>query len=264
MKLIRWFRKKSRAQLFSYLYVVIFTVVILSFGWGLYRVAVYAANTSRLEIQNVSFSGLKRVSRNEILSRASWVLGTNILRVDLEKTRQTVEQILWVKHASIQRVWPDEIVISVVERQPIAIARIDGDIFQVDLDGIVLGMNSIQSTNFPVLDGLRPEDLEGNRRKIEAYIDTVETVGQTELSEVYVSDLGEVTVVPATYPILIDLGMSDHRARWEKFVQLRGTIQEDYPDAFLIDLRFKDQIIIRSEGNEPSRNVIWGEEKKLS
>ena len=264
MKSIRWFRKKSRAQLLGYFYAMIFTVVILSFGWGLYRVAVYAANTSRLEIRNVSFSGLKRVSKGEILSRASWVMGTNILRVDLEETRHAVEQIVWVKHATIQRVWPDEMVITVEERQPVAVARIDGDIFQVDIDGVVLGMASMQGADFPVLDGLRPADLIGNRRKIEAYIETVETVGQTELSEVYVSDIGEVTVVPVAYPILIDLGMSDHRARWEKFVQLRGKIQEDYPDAFLIDLRFKDQVIIRSEGNEPSRKVIWGEEKKLS
>jgi cell division protein FtsQ len=262
-KWIRWLRKKSRSALLRYLYISLFALMLLSFGWGLYRVAKYTGTTERLEIRQVSVSGLDRVSKNEVLARAGYAPGANILRVSLDETRRAVEEILWVRHATVQRVWPDELVIVIVEREPIALGRIGGEIYQVDVDGVILSTDTRTDTSFPVLDGLRPGDIEGNKRKIEAYRAALEAIGQSELSEVRVSDIGEISVVPIHNPVLIDLGSADHRARWEKYVQLRVRIREDYPRAFHIDLRFQDQVIIRTEDNKPAGKIIWGEEKKL-
>ena len=262
-KWIRSLRRKLRAKLLRYLYISVFALMMISFGWGLYRVVVFAGTTERLEIRKVSVSGLDHVSENEVLARAGYAPGSNILRVSLDETRRAVEAILWVRHATVQRVWPDELVIVVVEREPIALARIDGEIYQVDVDGVILSTDARTDTSFPVLDGLRPGDFEGNKRKLEAYNAAIEAIGQSELSEVHVSNIGEISVVPINNPVLIDLGSTDHRVRWEKYVQLRARIREDYPTAFHIDLRFQDQVIIRTEENKPAGKIIWGEEKKL-
>ena len=40
-----------------------------------------------------------------------------------------------MRYAIVQRVLPDEIIIKVVEREPIGLARIDGEIYQFDVDG---------------------------------------------------------------------------------------------------------------------------------
>jgi len=262
-KWVVWLRKKLRSELLRYFQVGVFALMFFTFGWGFYRIVIYAATTERLEIRNVSVSGLDHVSRNEVLARAGYEPGSNILQISLDETRRAIQEILWVRHATVQRVWPDELVITIVEREPVALARINGEIYQVDLDGIILSTDARTNTSFPVLDGLSPVDIEANKKKIEVYAAALEAIGQSKLSEVHVSENGEVSVVPINNPVLIDLGSTEHRGRWEKYLQLRAKIREEYPTAFHIDLRFQDQVIIRTEGNKPAEKIIWGEEKKL-
>ena len=259
---MRSMRRKSRAQIQQYLYIGIFSVFLGVFVWGLYRVAVYAYNAERLEISQITVSGLQRISENEVLARVGHAPGTNVLRVDLAQARESIEQIARVHHATVKRVWPNEIVIVIVEREPIGLARIDGEILQMDADGVVLPIDPLAGTDYPVLSGLYPGDIEGNRRKIDVYLQMVEAIGQAELSEVHVSDLGEASVVPADSPLWIDLGTEQHRDRWNKYVTLRSRIREEYPGAIRLDLRFQDQVIIRTEPFEPNGTIIWGEERK--
>ena len=259
---IRSLRRKSRAQLQRYLYIGVFAFILGSFFWGLYRVVVYAHHAERLEISQITVSGLGRITENEILARIDHVPGTNVLSIDLEEARNSIEAIARVHHATVKRVWPDEIVIAIVEREPIGLARIDGEIFQVDAEGVVLPIDPFAGTDFPVLGGLYPGDIEGNRSKIDVYIEMVEAIGQAELSEIHVSDLGEVSVVPADSPMWIDLGTERHRDRWTKYVKLRSRIRAEYPGAVRLDLRFEDQVIIRTEPFEPGGEIIWGEERK--
>ncbi len=237
--------------------------MLLGLGFGVYRTIIYAYETERLEVRSISVSGLHRVSENEILARVGYTPGTNVLRVNLEETRVAVEEILWVRHATIQRVWPNEIVISLVERHPVALARISSEIFQVDIEGVVLSPDALTESDAPILDGLHADDPGGNATKIQIYTEIVEAIGESYLSEVHVAESGEVSVVPTDHPIVIDLGLTSHRDRWEKYVGLSARIQEDFPDAFRVDLRFRDQIIIQTKENEPAGNIIWGDGTKL-
>jgi cell division protein FtsQ len=264
---MRSLRRKSRQDLLGYLYAGLSLIVMVSFGWGIYRVMIFAQTTERLEIRNIQVSGERRVSENEILARAGYTPGMNALHVDLEETRQAIEETLWVRHATVRRVWPNELAITVVERSPVALARIDGEIYQVDVDGFILPIDALTHTSFPILDGLIASDSEGsidsNAVKIGIYRDTLDVLGESQLSEVHVSDTGDVSVVPVDDAVVVDLGMADHRSRWEKYLSVKALILEDYPTTLRIDLRFKDQVIIQTEENEPAERIIWGEETKL-
>ena len=262
-RLARSFRRKSSVNLLGHFYSGLSVLVFFGFGWGIYFTAIYAHNTELLEVHGISISDLYRISENEILRRAGYMPGMNVFSVDLDEIRRAVEEVVWVRHATVQRVWPDEIVISVVEREPIALARIDGEIYEVDIEGVVLSPDAPSNTSAPILDGLHVDDREGNETKIRIYRKTIETIGERELSEVHVAESGDVSVVSINDPILIDLGASEHRDRWERYVRLRTRIHEDYPHAFRVDLRFRDQVIIQTKENEPAGNAIWDEEIKL-
>jgi len=269
-RLARWVRsfgRKSPAELRRYLWYGISGALMLVCTYGVYRAVVYAYNTERLEIRNVQINGEHRVTENEILARAGFMPGTNVLEVDLDDVRMEIEQILWVRHAEVRRVWPNELAISVVEREPVALARISGEVYQVDADGVILPVDAAANTNFPILDGLGVAESEnaaqGNAVKIGIYQDTLEALGQSGLSEVHVSDTGEVSVVPVDDPVVVDLGLAEHRRRWEKYQSLKTRIQTDYPTALRIDLRFRDQVIIQTEDDEPAERIIWGDETKL-
>lgn len=74
---------------------------------------------------------------NETMLRNSVVdkVQGGYFNIDVASLRQTVEQLGWVKSAAVRRVWPDSVVISVVEQQPLAtwakggLVNIHGELF---------------------------------------------------------------------------------------------------------------------------------------
>jgi len=115
--------------------------------------------------------------------------------------------------------------------------------------------------SFPVLDGLRPGDKKGNERKVAAYRHVLEELGDATLSEIHINDPGEVSVVSASDPLLINLGTADFRSRWIKYLQLKPQIQEQYPQAVRVDLRFKNQVIVKMRDDESSERIVWAGKK---
>ena len=229
--------------------------------WSTYETIFYLRTAPGFEVQKLSVSGTKRVPENQVIAKAGFQIGANIFRVDLDEIRKSVEDLDWVRYASVQRVLPDEIIITVIEREPIGLTRIKGEIYQFDAEGKILDPDPSSGQSFPVLDGLRAGDREGNLRKVETYRNVLEELGQISLSEVHINDSGEVTVVSASDPVLINLGVSDFRSRWIKYLQLKPQIQQQYPQAVRVDLRFKSQVIIKMKDDDSGENIVWRPKK---
>jgi cell division protein FtsQ len=229
--------------------------------WAGYSVIMYLATAPRFEVKKLSVSGLKRVDENQILARAGFEVGTNVFRVNLQQIRARVEELQWVRHAMVERVLPDQIIIKVIERQPIGLARIRGEVFQFDTDGKILDPDPTGGASFPILDGLRPGEAKENLPKVQSYARVLEDLGQGALSEIHINDAGEVTVVSASDPLLVNLGTADFRSRWIKYLQLKSQIQQRYPLAVRVDLRFKNQVIVRVKDDETGENIVWDAKK---
>ena len=229
--------------------------------WSTSEVVFYLRTAPRFEVQKLSVSGTKRVPENQVIARAGFEIGTNVFRVDLDEIRKRVEDLDWVRYASVQRVLPDEIIITVIEREPIGLTRIKGEIYQFDIEAKILNPDPSTGQSFPILDGLRATDRKGNLRKVETYRNVLEELGQTSLSEVHINDSGEVTVVSANDPVQINLGVSDFRSRWIKYLQLKPQILQQYPQAVRVDLRFKSQVIIKMKDDDSGEKIVWGAKK---
>lgn len=266
-----WSRRSRRqppAVRVRYVYLGVFLVVLGVFGWGMYNAVLYAHSTESLQIRNVQVRGERRVTESEILARVAGVPGSNALAVRLDEVRIAVERLGWVRHATVHRVWPNELAISVVEREAVALARIDGMIVQADADGVILPLDPLADTGVPILDGLaRPAaevDTAANAEKVAVYQRVLDELGGETLSEVHVSDAGDVSVVPIDDPIVVDLGDEDHASRWARYQTLKTLIQAEYPEATRIDLRYRDQVIIHQvDEDAPTEKIIWGDETKL-
>lgn len=256
-----------KAKLIRLLQIVIAVAGLSALGWTSYEFVHYLHTAQRFEVKALAISGfggpLKRVTEDQVAGRAEFDVGSNVFRVDLNAIRERVERLEWVRYAIVQRVLPDQIIVKVVEREPIGLARINGEVYQFDSDAAILNLDSAPAATFPILDGLRSRDFNANSKKVAIYRKVLEELGQNDLSEVHVNDAGEVSVVSASDPMIVTLGTSDYRTRWVKFLQLKSQIQQQYPQAVKIDLRFKNQVIVRMKDDENSgEQVVWGGEKK--
>jgi cell division protein FtsQ len=249
------------ARVIRFAQISLGVAVVCGLWWGASEIVSYLTNAPRFEVQKLSVSGLKRVDENQVLARAGFEVGTNVFRVKLDQIRERVEGLQWVRHALVERVLPDQIIIKVIEREPIGLARIRGEVYQFDIDAKILDPDPITGASFPILDGLRAGDKKSNVTKVEAYRKVLEDLGQTSLSEIHVTDSGEVTVVSASDPLMINLGTVDFRTRWIKYLQLKPQIQQQYPQAVRVDLRFRNQVIVRMKDDDTSEKIVWGEKK---
>jgi cell division protein FtsQ len=256
-----------KARLLKAIQITVALVAFMTLGWTAYSVVHYIRTSPTFEVKALSVTGvpgpLNRVTEDQIVAQAELDMGTNVFRVDLDKLRTRVEHLRWVRHAIVQRVLPNQIIIKVVEREPIGLGRINSELYQFDEEAMILELDAISTASFPILDGLRRADPDGNLAKVQTYRKVLEELGETELSEVHINDTGEVSVVSASDPLIVSLGATDFRPRWIKYLQFKLQIQQQYPQAVKVDLRFKNQVIVRMKDDDnPGTQVVWDGAKK--
>jgi cell division protein FtsQ len=91
--------------------------LIAGLGW----LAVQAIDPARWPIQAVRIEGdLERVDRGRLQEVVAPLATTGLLLVDVDAVRAAVERMPWVDRAYVRRLWPDRLLLTVVEQQPVA------------------------------------------------------------------------------------------------------------------------------------------------
>ena len=90
---------------------------------------------SGLTVERVLVAGRQRSDSEALIAALDADLGAPILALDLEAARQRVLALPWVRHASVARRLPGTLVVTVEERQPLALWQHEGRIRVVDRDG---------------------------------------------------------------------------------------------------------------------------------
>ena len=101
-------------------------VVVFVFAVSALALRSFLEHDARFRIagtSNIQAAGLAEVSRSEMLPVFGEDIGRNIFFVPLNERRKQLEQIPWVERASVMRLLPDQIRVSVVERKPVAFLR---------------------------------------------------------------------------------------------------------------------------------------------
>jgi cell division protein FtsQ len=90
-----------------------------------------------LRVQSVRLDGASAQSAADILRAAALPHGAPLLALDLDAARRRVEQVGWVKSATVMRLYPDSVVIAVDERHLMAVWQHDGRAGVIDAGGVV-------------------------------------------------------------------------------------------------------------------------------
>jgi cell division protein FtsQ len=82
----------------------------------------WAARRPQFQFGDVRLEGdLQRNSVTTVRANAMPHLAGTFFTMDLAKTRAAFEQVPWVRHAVVRRVWPNRLVVSLEEHQPVAL-----------------------------------------------------------------------------------------------------------------------------------------------
>jgi cell division protein FtsQ len=229
----------------------------------------------------VEISGVKNAARAHVMEVAGADIGRNIFFVPLDERRKQLEQIPWVEEASVMRLLPNHIAVTIHERTPVAFAQIGLRISLIDANGVLMGLPANRQTkySFPVIRGITDtEPLSSRAAAMKIYNRLVSELGATEgestasssnqgpnyvkqLSEVDLSDPENVKVT-ANDPggtMVVHLGAQDFLPRYKLYVTHIAEWRQQFQNVQSVDLRYEGQVIVNpdkpaAEANLPRRH----------
>ncbi|MDF2618277.1 MAG: cell division protein FtsQ [Xanthobacteraceae bacterium] len=96
------------------------------------------ANIAGFRIANVNLSGQNHVTPGDILATAGVKPTSSLLFLDAEGARMRLEELAWIKRATVQKLYPDRLDIQIVEREGFALWQKDGKINVIARDGTII------------------------------------------------------------------------------------------------------------------------------
>jgi cell division protein FtsQ len=103
-----------------------------------------AANAAGLQVKGVRLTGNRQMSHDQILEVAGVLPTSSVLFFDPDQARARLKANPWIADATIQKLYPDQLLFTVVEREPFALWQRDGKIAVIAADGAVIA-NHIDS-----------------------------------------------------------------------------------------------------------------------
>ncbi len=248
-------RKRSPSAKYTWLGVrIVIGLIVVSFAAYVGVTTIAAAST--LQIGHIQVRGHQRLSTGEVLSLVEGLRGQNILSVRLDEWQTRLLSSPWVESATIRRVLPSTLEITVRERQPMGIGRLGSSLYLIDAKGVIVDEYgpSYADLDLPIIDGLAASPQDGGSiidvtraefaaRAIGALSARPEILKR--VSQIDVSDLHDAVVILDGDAALLRLGDTDFVARLQQYIDLAPALRERLPGIDYVDLRFDERLYVR-------------------
>ncbi len=209
-----------------------------------------------LRIEEVLVVGRSNTERDHLLRALGTARNAPILAFDVALAKERVEALPWVRSASVERMLPDTILLTVEERQPLALWQNDGQFALIDYEGSII-----------------------QRQNLEAYQDLMIVIGAdapqhtASLLETLGSQPELMSLVRAAIRvgarrwnlslvggINVQLPEENASMAWTRLAQYQRTHGVLERDVELVDLRLPDRLIVRKAVTGESFPAALGQE----
>ena len=226
-----------------------------------YRAADLVLASDAVMVSKITVSGNSRMSRGEVLAVLADVRGANMITLDLERWQRKLLDSPWVADAAIRRVFPGTLAVTISERHPMAIGRVNGRLYLIDREGAIIDEFGPNYADFdlPIVDGLASPPRSGG-----ALIDDARAELATRLlaelqstpaiaglvSQIDVTDVRGASVILEGDTALVRIGDERFVERIQSYLELRDALRERIPDIDYVDLRFGERVYVRPQGGK--------------
>ena len=209
----------------------------------------------------IELDGNVHVTRAQLLGIFGEDVDRNIFTVSLAERRAELERLPWVANATVMRLLPNRMRVSIVERTPVAFVRQGSRIGLVDANGVLLDMpvdakKTAEHYSFPVVTGIasnEPLSTRAARMRIYArFTSELDGSGEKiseELSEVDLSNPEDVKAMIPDHSseILVHFGDEDFLNRYRKFKEHLPEWRTTYPKLSSVDMRYERQVVLEMQ-----------------
>ncbi|MEW6543513.1 MAG: FtsQ-type POTRA domain-containing protein [Nitrospirota bacterium] len=197
-------------------------LAILGWGWSAAYERAEPVLHEWLEIREVTVTGIRQVTRAEVLERLALAPGETQWSVRPQVLATRLEVHPWIKRAVVSRSLPHGLDVAIVERQPAAVLRAPGLRLLLDGEGSVLTVLSPgEDPGLPLLVGVEPEGLmQGEERARRAAQTGIKLAGllENEFPDRPEVDLGNPdNAVAYVGGLRFHFGPSPFEEKWDRY-----------------------------------------------
>lgn len=197
-----------------------------------------------LGIDKVTISGISRLHETEVLAGAGISPKISLLFLNVTEMREHLEQMPLVKSAAVRKLYPNELVITLTERQPFAIWQRNGELSIVAEDGTVIDHRvDARFVSLPLVVG------ENANLHIKEYLALLDAAGPLR-SRIHAGTF----VAGRRWTLKMDNGVDvrlpeiDTLEALNRLVALERIERVLEKDVLAVDLRMPDRVVVRLSG----------------
>ncbi len=229
------------------------TAALFFFGllFGGLIFALYLFGGSRFfQLRDVQVEGYRRLSEKDVTQMVREVVPEGVWRVQIKKIRDRLKAHDLIEEAEVTRVLPDKIHVTIKEREPYTLARLQDRLVCVDRNGLMFGNEQLlKGMNIPpIISGLvesGDKSQDANRQRMMMYqqllreLDGVEPPLSSRIDEVIFDDEKNVRLILKDQQVAVMVGQDDFRTRLNAALDVLDAIRRKDPQALQV-LKIED------------------------
>ena len=204
-----------------------------------------------LSVQSVMVAGRDRTDRQTLIDALGVEIGDPVLSLDLAVARERVAALPWVRDVAIRRDFPATVIVTLTERDPLALWQNEGAVSVIDAGGDVI--DGARPAGFADLLLVVGPDAPGHAAELLAAMDLVPTLRERVAAAVRVG--GRRWNLRLDDGIDIQLPESDWEGAWLALAALDRAERLLARDIRTIDLRLPDRLVVRLTPDARSRAI---------
>jgi cell division septal protein FtsQ len=213
------------------------------------------------DIDNIEIEGARRLSRSLVLEQSKVSPGASLLAIRPGQVERALMAHPWIAKAEVSRKWPQNLHLTIQERDPVALVQFGEELLYMDRQGMIFKpLSPGDPHNFPVITGLTPEQFRHPAGDLPLVVTqafqlmdelkkTPAPLNLENISEIHVDLERGFTLYANGVGVGLDLGLQEYPEKLQKFAQLWpvlvqkglmtkvGRINLNYPRRALVTLK---------------------------
>ena len=226
-------------------------VVAGGFGFWQYhtvateRVTGFVAEATGAVVERIVVSGAVYTGKDELQVALGLKKGDSLVGFDASSARERIEQLPWVRLASVDRMLPDRVNVTIYEHVPLARLVADGKIWVINKDGERIVADAANA--FPGLPLLQGEGAAAHADELFAHLSNwPQLLGQLREAEWVGGRRWDLRFVSG---VVVQLPEQDKNFGTEQALPLLAKLEEARHvltlNAGQVDLRLQDRVVLR-------------------
>jgi cell division protein FtsQ len=194
-----------------------------------------------LGLERVTISGIAQMRESEVLAAAGLSSKISLPFLSVNDVRERLEHVPMIKSAAVRKLYPNELVVTLTEREPHAIWQHDGELYIVAADGMVIDlMQDARYADLPLVVG---EQANARTKEYLALLDAAGPLKARIRAGTLVAGRRWTLKMDNGMDVrLPELGANEALARLVKLEREQKILDKD---VLAIDLRMADRVVVR-------------------